>query len=216
MMIITSCSNRPYIVIENKSNKEIRLEFIFDTLDIVNEFILPNAFSQKGYYNVNDPQHSDFKDSIKQTLTNNASILKYFYDKMLLYSIMPGNISNLNCIKPNDENDLKSKPFVTDGSQKIISYYGYDSTLIKKIINNYTITILIPPYYSFYNQCHSCGDCSCISDDAFPQTNELKIVFGSDDFISMTPNSYKRIMKKTKFNSQSDSYIYTITEDDNK
>jgi hypothetical protein len=77
-----------------------------------------------------------------------------------------------------------------------------------KIVNDHIITFLLPPGYTFYKQCHSCGDCSCTAE--FPRAKEVRIVFGEDDDIRLTDKNFRRIMKNESFNHQDKSYIFSI------
>jgi len=205
-LIFFSCTkNEPYFIIENKTDKVIRIELICDTIDLIG-----NYFESK---------KSKLTDSSVLNWNKN-SILNYFCNKVSLSQFAIGEIANLNQIKVDETDTSKSKEFVVNQFQKLIKYYNNDTTLIKKILDKKTFTIFLPPNFTFYNQCSGHNQYSCTSTDAFPSNNpyfstkELRVVLGNNDndFISMTESSFKRIMNKTKFNSQSDSYILTIKE----
>ncbi len=209
--LLTSCATRPYFVIENKSKSQVIIELVFDSLNI-NEIIARDTLSKapSTYFNHwDDPS----LDSLKQSILNSKDkefIKKYIYNSISLYSLPHPidflgdfQIANLNKIEPYETGE-----YTLNFDQKLFEYYNFDSTLINEIINNNSLPFILPPDYSFYKVCRACGECSC--DTQFPTADALRIVFGKDDYLTMSNKSFFRMMKNTRFHGRANSYVYTI------
>jgi hypothetical protein len=216
--LLTSCSTRPYFAIENKSQKEVKLELVLDSLnpmDIVAQFINNRKYENR---NTNDSVINHRHDSIKNTLTE-LDIATYFQDSLNLQSlfnsipalrfeaftrrmqIYPSNLS---------EDEYDSEKFNLNFNQTLSDYYINDSTLVNKIISEYTITLFLPSNYTYAKQCSATGDASCSVDNAFPEVKEMRIVIAKDNNIILTKDNFKHILKNKKVQHQPDSYVFEI------
>lgn len=216
-LFLTSCANRPYFVIENKSPNEIKIELVYDSLN-VNEIVIRDIISKKISNQRTSKYYADSweyltPDSIKNTmlaLDSSRYIFKYLRDSLSLYSLRNSDnfgIANLDKVEPYK---YGSGEYYTDFRQNAFTYYHNDTMLIKKIIHNKTISFILPPNFSFFKKCSSCGDCSCDVESAFPNAKEVRIVFDKDDYITLTAKNFKRIMQKDKFNGETNSYVFVI------
>ena len=216
--LLTSCATRPYFAIENKSQKEIKLELVLDSLspkDIVAQFINNRKHENR---NTSDSVINHRHDSIKNTLTE-IDIETYFQDSLTLESlfnaipalrfepftrriqIYPSNLS---------EEEFDSEKFNVNFNQTLSDYYINDSALVNKIISESTITLFLPSKYTYAKQCSATGDASCYVDNAFPEVKEMRIVITKDNNIILTKQNFKHILKNKKIQHQPDSYVFEI------
>jgi hypothetical protein len=152
---------------------------------------------------------NSIKDSIV-TLENNEFVQNYMYDSLSLYTIISLEgfyIANLDTVKTSD---FRNYSFQTNYNSKRSQYVNNDSASINKIFHESTISFILASGESFFKQCETGGDQSCQVEDAFPEAKEIRIVFGKNDFITLTLNNFKQVMEKDKFFGQANSYIYTI------
>src|ERR1035437_10987138 len=212
MVVLTGCATRPYFAIENKTNKEIKIELFFDSLNLketVAQFIQANRHQHNfSNYCINDPECDSIKNSLTENIVNN-----YIYDSLEIKSFFfftqfPRGIEEFQIGRINlSEKEFDSGNFnVFYNSQKLIDYYHWDSPFVKKIINEKILTLFLPSYNRFSKQCAASGDLSCDIDDSFPNVKEIKIIIDEDNIIVLTKQNFKLLMKNKTILRQPDSY----------
>ena len=219
--LLTSCATRPYFAIENKSDNEIKIELVFDTTSPdLNNLVAQYIFERKtntSHYCQGNPEC----DSIQKSLLLNENkelITKYIYDSLpIKYFFIPNAPYSYYYldeyqINPIDisEKDFNNGNLNINFNQTLLDYYHYDSSLVKKVINDKTLTLFLPTNYMFSKRCHASGDASCSVDEAFPNVKELRVVISKDNVVTLTKQNFKLIMKNKKVQGQSDSYAFEI------
>jgi hypothetical protein len=219
--LLTSCGTRPYFAIENKSDNEIKIELIFDTAtlnlkNIVTQYIFERK-TNTSYNCIGNPEC----DSIRKSLfinENKTLIYNYVYDSLPIKSLFISNdiYSSYQFeeyqINPIDlsEKDFDSGKLNVNFNQTLLDYYRYDSSLVKKVISEHTLTLFLPANNMFAKQCHASGDASCYVDDAFPNVKEVRIVISKDNVITLTKQNFKLITQNKKIHGRSNSYSFEI------
>ena len=209
LITLTGCGYRGAFVIENKTDKEVKIEFVFDTLnlsDIVRESLV----------RTHNRSNIDSATEFLLRPENETYLLNYFCDSLNLLSIypFPGEFRIADLSKmPFNSLDEESKYSVSIW-QNALSYYGRDSSLIKKVLTEKTITLYLPPAYTFYQICNTCGDCTCEPEFPVPRRlntlNHLNIVVDTTIVVNLTENNFRSIMKKSKFDRRP-SYVLKIS-----
>lgn len=213
--LLTSCSTRPYFAIENKSDNEIKIELVFDTLNL-KETVAQFIQARKRQHNFsNDCTNNPECDSIKNILTESI-ITNYIYDSLQIKSFfyftqLPRDIEDLQINPINlSEKEFDNGSLNVNFAQTMLDYYHYDSSLVKKIINKNTLTLFLPTNYMFSKQCRASGDASCSVDEAFPNVKELRVIISKDNIVTLTKQNFRLVTKNKKIQSQSDSYSLEI------
>jgi len=83
------------------------------------------------------------------------------------------------------------------------------SSLVDKILEEYTVTLFIPPGYSFFANCHDCGDCACDAERAFPG-EEVRILMDGRPFVMFTRDDFQHIMVRKKFGRIKNSLVLEL------
>lgn len=144
--LFVGCAHRPYFVIENNTTQTMRIELIYDSLNI-REIVARDIIMKKPTHHYANNWENPEYDSIKQfvlTAQSMSDTQRYLYDSLSLYSLLREEIgiANLDEVKPNNPGDGK---YSTDFGQNAFTYYRRDSSFIKNILLNNTITFLLPP-----------------------------------------------------------------------
>lgn len=204
IILISSCANRPYFVIENNTKDTIRLEFIYDSLDIYSIASRDkiDKLNKYRFYNTDfDSLYNYFKNSDDTTFGN------YIYDSLSLLSL--SNMDQFLIGNLEEDNYLTSVKQISyiNHDFSLLEYYNNDSALIQKLIDKSIVTYFVPPKNGFYTMCYACGDCSCYAE--FPDNCKIRVVFDKEgkDYIELTDWNFHRLMNKKKFKNQKDSYV---------
>jgi hypothetical protein len=215
LMVLSSCSNRPYFRIENQSSREVRIEWVFDTVDlpeVVARFITNR---DRNMYYCTDCARDRMCDSIYQQLKSdgNISLLrKYLYDSLELGSFFreryhAGNPFSAFELEPQDDPGADFNIL-----QRASAYYRSDSIYLQKIWEANTLTFFLKPGELFFKQCRSCGDCSCSSEEAFPEAKEIRVVLPNGNRLALTRSNFRKMLQKQTIDSESDSYVLEVPE----
>lgn len=219
--LLPSCSSRPFFAIENKSDKDVKIELVLDTIpvnlsNIVTQYIFERN-TNTSYSCIENPKC----DSIRKSLFLNENknlIYNYVYDSLPIKSFFISNepysenqfggyqINPIDLSEKNSDNGNLN----VNLNQTLLDYYHYDSSLVKKVINENTLTLFLPAKNMFVKQCHASGDASCDVADAFPNVKEVRIVISKDNVIILTKQNFKLIMQNKKIRRQSNSYSFEI------
>lgn len=214
---LTSCSNRPYFVIENNTDKAVQIELLRDSVNlpamVVKELIDHMPYSGRYGYKWDDPAIDSLRRSMLRS-HDHEYFIEYAYDSLTLKSLLHNTWNSPQMINEFTIEQADLQPDAAnllDGDQNAFAYYRRDSALMKKVINEHTVTFFIPPHCLLKNRCHASGDASCGADEAFPDARELRIISESRrEPVVLTKANLQGLMGRQKFNSQSNSLMYKI------
>ena len=199
--LFSSCAYRANFVVQNNTTKPVIIELVCDSAYI------PGLILEHQIRKYNYKRTAANFDSLKQSLKNPETLVKYLKDSLLMMDLLetnPGDIVKTLGIGIDSKIDY-------DWDQSISSYYKSDPALISRMANTNTITLFLPANYTFYNRCHACGDCSCDVDETFPFfAKEMKIKIDNKDLIMLTPDNFMHIMKKQTFNSMKECIVLEL------